>query len=494
MFTLDGKYGAWLVAAALLPLSAKIFSFMIPRARRWGLLDRPGGRHIHAMPVAVVGGIGVISTWLIGLGAWCLLSPAWARANFQEVAATTGCALAVMVIGLLDDWISISPRARLAAELLISAATVAFVPSVTAFCAELSPLLGPLVYPLTVIGITGVMNAMNLIDGMDGLAGTMFLSTAATLALLGAFFGADSSTGGVMELLLVPGLICFLRKNWNPAVTFMGDHGSLTIAYLLTVSALGTRFHGSHHGLTDLCGLAAIFSYPVLDMIVCMVRRLRFGLPIATGDRNHLHHRMLRLGLPPRAAVVGLAAWQAAMLLPIFLFRVLPAAWIPFVPLLSAAVAAERLLMLGQVEKARLMQFQARVFGLAKPRAMPAVDSTFVRARLMISLRPLLEAAQYEEKGCLDQMIESLRFFCERKVKGHGFVQLAQSELLDSLVGPADGAPTPGELRTEWAEAIRTFSQTFRLTYSTWSLPVKVLSASTGADDPDQSTDIVEAA
>lgn len=444
------------------------------------------------MPVAVVGGIGVISTWFVGLCAWCLLSPAWARANFQELVATTGCALAVLIIGLVDDRRGIGPRARLLAELLIGALTVAFVPSVQSFCTELTPLLGPLVYPLTAIGIAGVMNAMNLIDGMDGLAGTMFLTTTVTLTLLGAFFGADSGSGAVMELLLIPGLICFLRKNWNPAVTFMGDHGSLTIAYLLTVSALGTRFHGSVHGLTDLCGLAAIFSYPVLDMLICMVRRLRFGLPISTGDRNHLHHRMLRLGLAPRTAVIGLAVWQAAMLLPIFLFRVLPAAWVPFVPLIAAGIAVERLLLLGQLENARLKQFQSRVFGLSKSRSISAVQSNFVRARIAISLRPMLEAAQFEEKGCLDQMVESLRFFCERKVKGYGFVQLTDSELLISLVGPPDGAPTPGELRTEWAEAIKAFSQTFRLTFSTWNLPVKVLS--TSADDSNQSTDTVEAA
>jgi hypothetical protein len=166
----------------------------------------------------------------------------------------------------------------------------------------------------------------------------------------------------------------------------------------------------------------------------------------------------------------------------VFLVRALPLGWTPVILLVSVAVATERLLLLGRIESARIRQYQTRVYGLLKPRGLPQVDSAFVHAQVCIPLRPMIEAAQFEERGCLEQMIESLRFFCERKVKGHGFVELGQDELVVNLVGPSQGAPTPEELRREWSEDLNIFSQAFRLTYSTWQLPVNVRTAPKGTD------------
>lgn len=468
------EYGAPIVAATLVPLSMMILSFLIPRARNWNLLDRPGGRHIHAMPIAVVGGLGVIATWFAGIGALMLVSPDWAHSHLQESGVIAGCVLAILAIGLADDRTGISPKARLLGELVIAGVTVAFVPSVHAFCAEVSEHIGLAAYPLTAVGIAGVMNAMNLVDGMDGLAGSMFLALSAAIALLAAPIGSDTSVAGVIALFLIPGLVAFLRKNWSPAVTFMGDHGSLCIGYLLITAALGLRAQGVRHGLADICLLAVLFSYPVLDMLICMARRLRSGQPVSTGDRSHMHHRMLRLGLSARESVVGLASWQVAMLGPAFLIRAVPLSWTPLILLASIAVAVERLLLLGRIENARLRQYRSQLVGLFKPRALRAVNAEYVHARIAIPLRPLLEAAQFEERGCLEQMIATLRFFCERKVKGHGFVELGELELVVSFIGAAEGNSTPEELRREWSEALKGFSQTFRLTYSTWNLPVLV--------------------
>jgi hypothetical protein len=92
-------------------------------------------------------------------------------------------------------------------------------------------------------------------------------------------------------------------------------------------------------------------------------------------------------------------------------------------------------------------------------------------------------------------MIESLRFFCERRVKGHGFVHLAPDEVIVALVGTPVSAPTPEELRHEWSEALKGFTQLFKLTYSTWNLPVYVrVTPASGATDPTGTDDSVEVA
>jgi hypothetical protein len=318
---------------------------------------------------------------------------------------------------------------------------------------------------------------MNLVDGMDGLAGSLFTSIATAVCVIAGAWGPEPSVSGLTALFLIPGLLAFLRKNWNPAVTFMGDHGSLCVGYLLVTAALGIRVQGTMHGPADICLLAAVFSYPMLDMLICMVRRLRWGLPVSTGDRNHMHHRMLRLGLSTRESVTGILGWQITMLAPVFLIRALPLAWTPLVFVVSALIAADRLMFMGRIEWARLRQFQARVAGLSKPRGLPPVDADFVRARILIPLRPIFEAAQFEERGNLEPMIESLRFFCERKVKGHGFVELNGAQVEVSIIGAADSSKTPEELQRDWNEALKSFSQAFRLTYSTWALPVLVRTA-----------------
>jgi hypothetical protein len=163
------------------------------------------------------------------------------------------------------------------------------------------------------------------------------------------------------------------------------------------------------------------------------------------------------------------------MLTPIILLRVLPPEWVPCVPIVSAAIAVERLMLLGRIERSRLRQLQARVDVMLRPRALPPAEAAFVSARVCIPLKPMLEAAQFEERGCLEQMIEALRFFCERRVKSKGFVQLTRSEVVVNLLGGPGNAPTPDELRAEWTEALKGFSQAFRLTYSTWSLPLNVV-------------------
>jgi UDP-GlcNAc:undecaprenyl-phosphate/decaprenyl-phosphate GlcNAc-1-phosphate transferase len=472
-----------IVAACLVPFAVRLFSSLIPRARAWGLLDRPGGRHIHAMPVAVVGGIGVMGTWFVGLFALSLLWNGWAAAHATDLATTCVGVVLILLMGLADDRVGISPRTRLFVELAVSALSVAYVPSVHGFCVEMSASIGFVVYPLTAIGITGVMNAMNLVDGMDGLAGSMFLSISVAILALSFPFGPSSGMSAVSSALLIPGLIAFIRKNWNPAVTFMGDHGSLCVGYVLVTAALGLRAKGTSHGPADIVTLAVLFSYPVLDMLVCMFRRMRSGQPVSTGDRNHMHHRMLRLGLSARESVLGLVGWQVAMLSPVLLIRSLPLAWAPGVLFVSVAVAAERMLLLGRVESARIRQFQSRAYGLLRPRQLPQVDPSFIRAHICIPLRPMIEAAQFEEVGCLNQMIEALRFFCERKAKGHGFVRLGSQEIVISLIGSSEGASTPEELHRDWSEALKDFSQTFKLTYSTWSLPVKVRTGISAGDD-----------
>jgi hypothetical protein len=135
------------------------------------------------------------------------------------------------------------------------------------------------------------------------------------------------------------------------------------------------------------------------------------------------------------------------------------------------------------------------VLGLMKPAGVPCLENAYVCAEVRIPLRPIIEASQFEARGALEPTIEALRFYCERKVKGHGFVRLSPDHLVISLLSEP-GHPAPSEsLREEWLEALNAFSKLFGLTYSTWKLPVYVrLPGQDLSQDQDAGTNSAEAA
>lgn len=349
------SYSVFSTAILLIPIARVSLGHLVARARVLGLLDRPGGRHLHPRPMAVVGGLAVISSWAIGLAAIALFYPAWAGAHALSLGVGLAGTAAILGLGLADDRNGVSPLVRLGVELAVAGATVFFEPGVHRFCAELVGEWGPSIYALTAIGIVAVMNAMNLVDGLDGLAASVFASIALAISALTGVGSATPGFAAVSTLMLLPGLCVFLRLNWSPARVFMGDHGSLAVGYVLATSALSVQVDaGGGHTSRDLVALAILFSYPMLDMLICMVRRLRARQPVFVGDRNHMHHRMLRLGLATGESAASLIAWQLAMLSPVALVGSLPARFAPLLLIPSCAAALERLLLIERIEIARL--------------------------------------------------------------------------------------------------------------------------------------------
>lgn len=462
---------------ALLTVPAALFSlsWFSARAGHWQLLARPGGRHLHSRPVAVVGGFAVISCWALGVAVTAGLYPHWAATQSMSLGASMLGAFAILVLGLLDDRRGVPPKIRLVVELGVAAVTVFLEPQAHRFCLELAREFGPASFGLTAIGIVAVMNSMNLIDGLDGLAGSVFLSIAAVVSLLTGIATGNPGFAAVSSLMLIPGLVVFLRRNWNPAQTFMGDHGSLAVGYLLATASLSVQVDvGAGHSSCDLVALAMLFSYPMLDMVLCLFKRIRARQPLFVGDRNHMHHRMLRLGLSTGESAASLIAWQLAMLSPLALLSCVPARFAPLLLIPSCAVALERLLLLSRVEGVRLRELQK-----SSVASLYNEGGAGAGTEIHISLKPMFESVQYEERERLEQLIDTLRFFCERRIKGGGSVRVMADRLVVDLAQTSRTAGKPGaeELRRDWFEALDGFSRAFDLTYSTSFLPVEVRNA-----------------
>ncbi|MFN7921992.1 MAG: MraY family glycosyltransferase [Bryobacteraceae bacterium] len=211
-------------------------------------------------------------------------------------------ALIVFLTGLADDMLGLPPWQKLAGQFL--AAGVAWSGGV-----RVALLAGYSVeswwsFGLTVVWLIGCANAFNLIDGLDGLASGLGLFSTLTMMVAGLLLGSND-----LVLALVPLAGCllgFLRYNFNPASVFLGDSGSLLIGFLL--GCFGAIWGHKSSTLLGMTSPLIALAVPWLDTAVTIVRRLLRYQPVFSGDRGHIHHRLLDHGLAPRKAALLLYA------------------------------------------------------------------------------------------------------------------------------------------------------------------------------------------
>jgi UDP-GlcNAc:undecaprenyl-phosphate GlcNAc-1-phosphate transferase len=303
------------VIALLLPVGlAFIASLAVtPAVRRLafacGATDIPDARRVHSRPTARAGGVGVILAAVLGMAL------GGARPATLGPGALCGGAL-LLVVGLIDDIVSMRAHTKLFAQLIAATLAVASGLHFTFFGPETSAPLAALNATLTVAWIVLLTNAFNLSDGLDGLASG--IATFSFLSLAAVGIRAGDPALGTTALVLAGALLGFLPYNFNPATIFLGDAGSLVIGYALAVLPLvGT------HG-TPLPPLAAILlvALPATDTLIAIARRFLSRCLRAWGegpfwgglseglkntmspDRRHIHHRLLDLGLSQRRAVL----------------------------------------------------------------------------------------------------------------------------------------------------------------------------------------------
>jgi UDP-GlcNAc:undecaprenyl-phosphate/decaprenyl-phosphate GlcNAc-1-phosphate transferase len=162
----------------------------------------------------------------------------------------------------------------------------------------------------------GIANAFNLLDGIDGLAaGAAVFSS---LVIMVASLMQGNSLVIAIALCLCGALVGFLRYNFSPASIFLGDSGALLIGF--TLAALSTQ--GTQKASTAVAVAIPIMAcgLPVLDTAFAIVRRFISGKPVFTGDREHIHHKLLDLGWSQRKTALVLYGASAIFGLSTLLF------------------------------------------------------------------------------------------------------------------------------------------------------------------------------
>ncbi len=277
-------------------------------ARRIGLVDRPDGRRkFQSQPVALAGGVAVLVSAFATLVAAALARPEIAESmdeNFEKVLALGVAAIAIVIVGLIDDAVNLRARYKLAGQ-LGAAFVLVFgggfaIEEVSAFGTVIP--LGSAAVPVAVFWFVGAMNAFNLLDGMDGLLGTLALIIVGSLAGM-AFAGGNPFVGWV-AVALAGGLVGFLRFNLPPATIYLGDAGSMLVGLCFAALAIGACQKGP---AVAIVAPTVLLVLPILDTTAAIVRRKLAGRALAASDLGHLHHVLQRAGMT-RGRVLALVA------------------------------------------------------------------------------------------------------------------------------------------------------------------------------------------
>jgi UDP-GlcNAc:undecaprenyl-phosphate GlcNAc-1-phosphate transferase len=283
---------AFLVAAAMMPL-AKAASF------RFGVLAQPSRDRPHATPTAVLGGLAVIAGLVASIGFVGILSGLPAH----SIPWLAGFAVAMCMVGLLDDIVDLRPRHKFILELVAITLLVWWGPRLDFFPYE------PINIALTVFWLVTATNAFNLIDGVDGLAGGVGIIAALSIAIVA---GLHQHNGTMFVALALSGALAgFMIFNLPPASVFMGDEGALAVGLVLGVLSI----QGSRLGEGSLPARLAMpllaLAVPLLDTITVTVTRLATGNPISKRGLDHSHHRLTRMGMSSWSAAATLIGLQA---------------------------------------------------------------------------------------------------------------------------------------------------------------------------------------
>lgn len=277
-------------------------------AVRFQALDHAlSARKIHGRPVPRLGGIAIVSAFyltLLGLFFWRAGVAGEFHTDGNEAAAFLLGGLCIGLLGVYDDLRGCRASQKFLVQFAVAGLMYAVGFRVMALSIPFGPSveLGGLSLPFTLMWIVGVTNAFNLIDGLDGLAGGVALIAVATNLVIA--LGRDEHLMVLLSAALAGSILGFLFYNFNPASIFMGDTGSMFLGFVLGTIALKAGQKASA-AVAILIPITAL-GLPLLDTALAVVRRAAVGRPIFHADREHIHHRMLAMGLTQRQAVLTL--------------------------------------------------------------------------------------------------------------------------------------------------------------------------------------------
>ena len=301
---------AFVATFALVPLAKRL-------AHHWNAIDYPSKRRINTTPIPRLGGLavfgGLCAALIVEIAGIKLLG--WPPVLIPHPSMTISYPvlaisfLIIVITGAIDDVKQLSPKMKLAGQLLAACIAAAGGLLIGRIVNPLVPggeiALGWLAYPITVLYLVAFTNIINLIDGLDGLA--TGISGIAALTMFSFAVLSGRGDAAALAIALFGACLAFLRYNFNPASIFLGDSGSLLLGFALgTISLLNVSRTAA---LTSLIIPLIVAGVPIIDTLSAIIRRRRAHVSIGQADKGHIHHRLIQEGYDQRQAVLLIYAW-----------------------------------------------------------------------------------------------------------------------------------------------------------------------------------------
>ena len=298
-----------------------IFNKILNIAKAKNLVDNPEARKLQKQPVPVLGGIAVFFGLLMGLlmaGAlFELLGFTYRADNAGIWSSSRGVIMPWLIsagillyVGAIDDTINLSPRSRMAIEVV----TILGLCYSTGMCVDslyglwdIETFSWWIGIPLTVFASVGIINAFNMVDGVNGLSSSLCIMVA---LLVGTFFWKRGDwSDATLAYCFAGALIPFMLHNvfGKKSRMFIGDAGTMVMGLMVSwcmIKVLSSDgvISGIHkenvtEGMCMAAMLVAVASVPVFDTLRVMAGRIYKGRSPFSPDQSHLHHKFIRVGV-----------------------------------------------------------------------------------------------------------------------------------------------------------------------------------------------------
>ncbi|MDR0325349.1 MAG: undecaprenyl/decaprenyl-phosphate alpha-N-acetylglucosaminyl 1-phosphate transferase [Oscillospiraceae bacterium] len=302
----------WFALAAAVIVSFAVTPLVRMLARKVGAIDDPSrdDRRMHSAPIPRLGGLAIFTGFM---AAFLVFG---AGQLDKTVTGILIGAVIIVVVGAVDDTLTLPWWGKLIGQLAAAAIPVAFglraeiFTNPNIFSEGNTITLGILSIPVTILWIIGITNAVNLIDGLDGLA--VGVSGIASLSMLLIAIATGNPAAALLTAALTGGCLGFLPYNFNPARLFMGDSGALFLGYILSCASILGLF--KFYAVISFAVPFLILGLPIFDTAAAFFRRIaKKQNPLSTGDRGHVHHRLIDMGFSQKQAVAILYSVSAIL-------------------------------------------------------------------------------------------------------------------------------------------------------------------------------------
>lgn len=284
---------AFVIGLVSMPLVIKI-------ARKKHLVVRPNKRTCHTGEIPNIGGVNICFSFLLTFMLFELNS-------LQESQYLLIGVFVIVIIGLVDDILVLSPLSKLIGEVFAGVVLIGFADI------RLSNLHG--LFGVTEMGILAsyglsfflllaIINALNLIDGVDGLASGLGMLYCAFFSIY--FLRAGEIAWAILGICLIGSLAVFFFYNvfGKQQKIFLGDSGSLLLGYMMTAFVFHMLEMNAYHLVPEKLQMSAapmvalaVLTVPMFDMARVSITRIVHGKSPFQADKNHIHHLLLRTGL-----------------------------------------------------------------------------------------------------------------------------------------------------------------------------------------------------